>query len=147
MRFRHLLITLGAMALILKIFEDLTTEEEETRIGLKFDINPQGEGEDAQDLLLDRLGNMNEYEREEKLIGLAEKLHEGEAVPVPSNLTKRQAKILSLFEKKERIDTDMLAKKIKNVTVRTLRRDLDKLADQHLIEKIGKTKGVHYIKI
>lgn len=156
MKFRHFLLTLGSIAVLLKILEKYSIEKEErtTRLRYEIDLGPIGElrkrleeERDSGDKLLDALENMNTEEREDAMQLLSSELHEGEAVAVDKNLSKRQRKILKLFEKNDRVDTSLLSKKIPNVTVRTLRRDLDKLEDLHLVEKIGKTKGVHYIKI
>ncbi|MBD3362348.1 DeoR family transcriptional regulator [Candidatus Dojkabacteria bacterium] len=156
MKFRHFLLTIGSIALLLKIMEKYTLEEveEQTKVTFEFDLEPVEKGEekyddeeDSGDKLLDALEDMNEDEREKAMSLLSSELHQGEAVAVEKNLNKRQKKILKLFEKHDKIDTSLLSKKIPKVTVRTLRRDLDKLAELHLVEKIGKTKGVHYIRI
>lgn len=60
------------------------------------------------------------------------------------NLTKRQKYIYKLIKSQREVEMDDLEKKITNVHVRTIRRDLSKLEESDLIEKIGKTKGAFY---
>ncbi len=61
------------------------------------------------------------------------------------NLSQRQQRILSLFDREERITNDMISSVIPNVTDRTIRRDLTDLEKKGYIKKVGKTKGSYYI--
>ena len=61
------------------------------------------------------------------------------------NLNMRQKKILSLFDKEEKITNEMISSRIQNVSKRTLRRDLTYLEDKGYIRQVGKTKGSYYV--
>jgi predicted HTH transcriptional regulator len=63
---------------------------------------------------------------------------------VSDRLDKRQTRILSLFDKEERITNEMIQSVIKGVTERTIRRDLNFLEEKGYIKKVGKTKGSYY---
>lgn len=132
------------------------------------------EEEDSADMLLDELETMDEEHQEELIHELVEQLHEGEdeeeevkakkvnvrkpkvknkPVRVKAKKTNsdvklngRQSQILELLDNNKKIDTDLLMKNIKGVTVRTFRRDLDKLDKAGLVKKVGKTKGSYYVK-
>lgn len=60
-------------------------------------------------------------------------------------LTMRQKRILSLFDREEKITNEMIAGVIEGVTKRTLRRDMDYLEDKGYIKQVGKTKGSYYV--
>lgn len=62
-------------------------------------------------------------------------------------LSSRQQEILEFISSNEEVDTTILHAKFKDVTVRTLRRDLKTLMDAGLVEKLGETKGATYKKI
>jgi predicted HTH transcriptional regulator len=62
-----------------------------------------------------------------------------------SDLNARQQKIIGILSKEGKLDTSLLEKHIKNVTRRTLRRDLDVLEKMKILKKVGKTKGSYYI--
>jgi predicted HTH transcriptional regulator len=61
------------------------------------------------------------------------------------NLNKRQKQILALFDREEQITIDMITTVIRNVTRRTIRRDLDHLEKKGYIKQVGKTKGSYYV--
>lgn len=60
-------------------------------------------------------------------------------------LTRRQKKMLSLFDREERITNEMIQSVISGVTERTIRRDLNFLEKKDYIKKVGKTKGSYYV--
>lgn len=60
-------------------------------------------------------------------------------------LNMRQKKILSLFDKEDKITNEMISSVIEGVTRRTLRRDMDFLEERGYIKQIGRTKGSYYI--
>ncbi len=62
------------------------------------------------------------------------------------DLNSRQQQIYDLIKGRKQIDIADL-KAVKGVTTRTLRRDLNKLIEEHLILKQGKTKSARYILI
>ncbi len=61
-------------------------------------------------------------------------------------LSQRQKKIYKIFDEMGNVHMDDVSLRIKNVHVRTLRRDLGKLADMKLIKKVGKTKNSYYVR-
>lgn len=102
--------------------------------------------------ILDELEALPSSELDEVVEEMSDKLDEEEVeeqmIPIPSELlSKRQDMILRLFDSKERLDADQIAKKVKGATVRTIRRDLTKLEELGYVKKVGKTKGSYYIKI
>ncbi|KXK26753.1 MAG: DeoR-like helix-turn-helix domain protein [candidate division WS6 bacterium OLB20] len=60
-------------------------------------------------------------------------------------LNSRQREIYKHINDKGEIEMNDLAKQIKGVTRRTLRRDLSKLVDEGLVIKQGKTKSAKYV--
>jgi predicted HTH transcriptional regulator len=62
------------------------------------------------------------------------------------DLNSRQQQIYNLIKAQKQIDIADL-KAVKGVTTRTLRRDLNKLMEEHLVLKQGKTKSARYILI
>lgn len=61
-----------------------------------------------------------------------------------NNLSERQNLIMAMFSKESELKMDDIATKIEGVHVRTLRRELSKLCELNLIEKIGTTRGSIY---
>lgn len=59
-------------------------------------------------------------------------------------LSLREARILGLFDREDRITNEMIKSVIKNVSERTIRRDLNSLERKGYIKKVGKTKGSYY---
>lgn len=60
------------------------------------------------------------------------------------DLNDRQRKVLSIFNRKEKIVMKDISITIRGVTKRTLRRDLSKLVDMGLIKQVGNTKDAKY---
>ncbi|MBU0975674.1 MAG: DeoR family transcriptional regulator [Patescibacteria group bacterium] len=60
-------------------------------------------------------------------------------------LNMRQKRILSLFDKEEKITNEMISSVIEGVTKRTLRRDMDFLEEKGYVKQIGRTKGSYYM--
>ncbi len=60
-------------------------------------------------------------------------------------LNKRQENILQILSTEGEVTVEYLMEKIKNVTERTLRRDMKKLEELGFSEKMGNTKGSKYI--
>jgi len=63
---------------------------------------------------------------------------------VKSNLSPRQKEMLELVQKNVETGMSELSKQFKDVTPRTLRRDLTDLVEKGLIEKMGSTKSTSY---
>ncbi|GAB4286215.1 MAG: hypothetical protein Kow0081_4240 [Candidatus Dojkabacteria bacterium] len=63
---------------------------------------------------------------------------------IEEKLSGRQEKIIKLIQKKGEVDMAIISSIIKNVSERTLRRDLAKLENLGLIVKLGETKGATY---
>ncbi len=61
------------------------------------------------------------------------------------DLNERQKKVLELLSLRGEITVDEIMKKIKGVSERTLRRDMNKLGDMGFCIKEGNTKGSKYI--
>ncbi len=59
-------------------------------------------------------------------------------------LSNRQSRIIELLKNKERIQVWELQKIMPQVTKRTLRRDLDDLMEQNLIERLGEWNSISY---
>lgn len=59
-------------------------------------------------------------------------------------LNDRQKLILSFFTREEKVTIEMIKNEIKDVTERTLRRDMDFLEKKKYIKKVGETKGTYY---
>lgn len=86
-----------------------------------------------------------------KVLQKAEKLVTKNAKPAikslkskTKSLTERQDRIVSILKARKKLTADDLAAKIKDVNVRSIRRDLAKLSDLKIIEKKGSTKGTFY---
>lgn len=60
-------------------------------------------------------------------------------------LNSRQREIYKQISDKGELEMNDLARQIKGVTRRTLRRDLSKLVDEGLVIKQGKTKSAKYL--
>ncbi|GEM_PF-1177007 len=60
-------------------------------------------------------------------------------------LTQRQRRVLTSLRRKGSITVGELVKNMKNVSERTLRRDMNKLASLGFCKKQGSTKGTKYI--
>lgn len=133
--------------IVQKLYQEEDSRIDEVRLTLDPDADVEG---DEIDVLSD-LEVLDKEEFEEELKELSEKLHEGEGEILnisedkAQKLTKRQNQILDLVREYDKIDTDLLKSEIKGVSVRTLRRDLDKLVNMKILEKIGKTRGVYYV--
>lgn len=158
---------LGSLFLIFKVLEnvEIETEKQVDKLSLKIDLDEDGnvsnivEGDDEEDVL-DELDRMDEGQKEVFIERLEEKL-EDDSMQKPkkekiqkvrkvnsskSKLSGRQEEIMKVFSTNKKVDTDVLNKKIKGITIRTLRRDLDKLTQDGLIKKVGKTRGSYYVK-
>ncbi|MBN2015400.1 DeoR family transcriptional regulator [Candidatus Dojkabacteria bacterium] len=59
-------------------------------------------------------------------------------------LNARQKRILSLFDREDKITNEMIGNEINDVSERTIRRDLTTLSEKGYIKQVGKTKGSHY---
>lgn len=67
-------------------------------------------------------------------------------VKISSNISSRQDHILSLFDQKNKLYIEDIAREVRGVHVRTLRRELAKMAEMGLVSKIGETKGSYYTR-
>ncbi|HEX9804421.1 MAG TPA: DeoR family transcriptional regulator [Candidatus Dojkabacteria bacterium] len=85
-----------------------------------------------------RILNEDGVEEEERIIEKSEN-------KLRSDLNRRQKKVLEIIKSSQEADMEDIAHAVKNVHVRTLRRDLNKLADSGFIKKIGSTKAAKYI--
>jgi predicted HTH transcriptional regulator len=85
-----------------------------------------------------RILNEDEIEEEERIIEKSENR-------LRSDLSQRQKEVLEIIKSRKEVDMEGIANAVKNVHVRTLRRDLNKLADSGFIKKIGSTKAAKYI--
>lgn len=59
-------------------------------------------------------------------------------------LSKRQVRILKLFDKEDKITNEMIKSVITGVSNRTIRRDLDFLEEKGYVKQVGKTRGSYY---
>lgn len=62
-------------------------------------------------------------------------------------LSPRQKKILEYFERHHKARVSDLAHMLPDISRRTIRRDLDRLARTRFIEKDGKTNGMSYVRV
>ena len=60
------------------------------------------------------------------------------------DLSERQYEIYNFIKNNDKVDTSILHAKFKDVTIRTIRRDLNILVEKGRIKKHGETKGVTY---
>jgi predicted HTH transcriptional regulator len=60
-------------------------------------------------------------------------------------LSRRQKKMLKLFDREDQITNDMISSVIRGISERTIRRDLTELEEKGYIKKVGKTKGSYYV--
>ena len=65
-------------------------------------------------------------------------------LPAPRKLSDRQRRILEILQNKEKVQVWELQKVFPQVTKRTLRRDLDDLLQQNLVERKGEWNSVSY---
>lgn len=60
------------------------------------------------------------------------------------NLSERQKKILQILKKREKAQVGELQKTFSDVSKRTLRRDLDDLLGQGLVDRVGQWNEIYY---
>ena len=63
------------------------------------------------------------------------------------NLRVREQKILNMMPAKQEISMTDIKKHFPDVTKRTLRRDLDRLAEKGRVRKAGSTRSTTYLKV
>lgn len=85
-----------------------------------------------------------EYKKAKSKAKKIEKAVESKIDPVLENLSERQKKIMDEITAKGQLEMTHLSSKFKNVTARTLRRDLSKLVSMGHITKSGSTRNSVY---
>lgn len=63
---------------------------------------------------------------------------------VPSDLDKRQRKVLNIIQQKKEVQISELSKRFPQVSRRTLLRDLEKLCQKGLVKREGEGRGAYY---
>ncbi len=144
MKFGRFLLGVGIAAVVYKMIENLslvtTISSTELRI-VPNELSDESEQESERDIL----EVMDAMPPEKVNVALA-RLANGKFDDNQNILSPRQKKILSLIQDLGQVDTTVLNTKIRGVTVRTLRRDLNLLEQKGLIRKVGNTKGSYYEK-
>lgn len=64
--------------------------------------------------------------------------------PIHVFLPPRQEEILQIIQEHKMVSFDFIRRRFLKVPPRTLRYDLKKICDKHLVQKIGQTKGSYY---
>jgi len=83
------------------------------------------------------------FNRIKKKIGVERKVTS--QMKINKKLSLRQQQIMEIFSKTDKVYMDNLTKILKNIHVRTIRRDLASLSQLGYIKKVGGTKGRYYV--
>lgn len=88
----------------------------------------------------------NAHKEVQKDLKKAKKIVDKEVKEVRKLLSERQEQIMDFIDKVDEMAVSDIVQKFKEVTPRTLRRDLEKLENLGFVKQIGKTKDSKYKK-